>query len=291
MSQKDKRKISEFRASLHEVIFEADTKNGKLFDVILLIAILASVIIVILESVPSYQDKYGALFVALEWVFTIFFTIEYALRLYAVYKPIKYAKSFFGIIDLLSILPTYLSLIFVGTQSLMIVRGLRLLRVFRIFKLGNFLSQGQVIIAALKSSRDKIVVFVIFILIMVSIFGSIMYLVEGTYPDTKFDSIPRSIYWAIVTLTTVGYGDISPITPFGQAIAAVIMISGYAIIAVPTGIVTAEAMQLAEKAKIKDVSTQSCRHCSAEGHDEDAKYCKYCGEEIHGEEWINPELY
>jgi voltage-gated potassium channel len=266
MSQNEKRKLNSFRDSLHEVIFEADTKAGKLFDVILLIAILASVIIVIIESVPSYHEEYGALFIALEWAFTVFFTIEYGLRLYAVYKPMKYAKSFFGIIDLMSILPTYLSLIFVGTHSLMIVRGLRLLRV---------------IMSALKASRDKIFLFVIFILIMVSIFGSIMYLVEGASND-QFDSIPRSIYWAIVTLTTVGYGDISPVTPFGQAIAAIIMISGYAIIAVPTGIVTAEAMQQAENTKNKEVSTQSCRHCSAEGHDEDAEYCKYCGESIHG---------
>lgn len=279
MSQNNKKEFSPFRERLHEVIFEADTKEGKWFDVILLIAILASVIIVIVESVPSYQDEYGTLFTILEWAFTIFFTIEYGLRLYAVHKPMKYAKSFFGIIDLMSILPTYLSLIFAGTHSLMIVRGLRLLRVFRIFKLANFLSQGQVIMAALKASRDKIFVFVIFILIMVSIFGSIMYLVEGAAND-QFDSIPRSIYWAIVTLTTVGYGDISPVTPFGQAIAAVIMISGYAIIAVPTGIVTAEAMQQAEKLKDKKISTQTCRYCSKEGHDDDAIHCKYCGEQL-----------
>lgn len=280
MNQNKKEKFTPFREQLHEVIFEADTKAGKWFDIILLIAILASVIIVIVESVPSYQERFGTLFTALEWAFTIFFTIEYGLRLYAVYKPMKYAKSFFGIIDLMSILPTYLSLIFAGTHSLMIVRGLRLLRVFRIFKLANFLSQGQVIMSSLKASRDKIFVFVIFILIMVSIFGSIMYLVEGANND-QFDSIPRSIYWAIVTLTTVGYGDISPVTPFGQAIAAVIMISGYAIIAVPTGIVTAEAMQQAEKTKNKKISTQSCRYCSAEGHDKDALYCKYCGEALH----------
>lgn len=279
MSQGNKEEFSPFRERLHELIFEADTKEGKWFDIILLIAILASVIIVIIESVPSYQDQYGGIFTALEWVFTIFFTIEYGLRLYAVHKPMKYAKSFFGVIDLMSILPTYLSLIFAGTHSLMIVRGLRLLRVFRIFKLANFLSQGQVIMAALKASRDKIFVFVIFILIMVSIFGSIMYLVEGASND-QFDSIPRSIYWAIVTLTTVGYGDISPVTPFGQAIAAIIMISGYAIIAVPTGIVTAEAMQHAEKTKKSKVSTQYCRYCSKDGHDNDAKHCKYCGEAI-----------
>ena len=279
MSQNNKKEFSPTRERLHELIFEADTKEGKWFDIILLVAILASVIIVIIESVPNYQNQYGTVFTVLEWIFTIFFTVEYGLRLYAVHKPMKYAKSFFGVIDLLSILPTYLSLIFAGTQSLMIVRGLRLLRVFRIFKLANFLSQGQVILTALKSSRDKIFVFVIFILIMVSIFGSIMYLVEGTSND-QFDSIPRSIYWAIVTLTTVGYGDISPVTPFGQAIAAMIMISGYAIIAVPTGIVTAEAMQNAERKKRKVVSTQYCRYCSKDGHDNDATYCKYCGEEL-----------
>lgn len=276
MSSKSDKEFSEKRMKLHEIIFEADTKAGKRFDIILLIAILVSVVVVIIESVPSYQEKYGQLFTFLEWIFTIFFTVEYGLRLYAVHRPIKYAKSFFGIIDLMSILPTYLSLIFAGTHSLMVVRGLRLLRVFRIFKLGSFLSQGQVIITALKSSRAKIFVFVVFILIMVSIFGSIMYLVEGA-SNTQFDSIPRSIYWAIVTLTTVGYGDISPITPFGQAIAAMIMIAGYAIIAVPTGIVTAEAMSHAQK-KDKELSTQSCRYCSKEGHDGDAVHCKYCGE-------------
>jgi len=280
MPKRKKKDFSPFRERLHEIIFEADTREGKLFDVVLLIAILASVIIVIIESVPSYNEKYGQLFSILEWVFTIFFTIEYATRLYSVYRPMKYAKSFFGIIDLMSILPTYLSLIFAGTQSLMIIRGLRLLRVFRIFKLANFLSQGQVIMVALKASRAKIFVFVVFILIMVSIFGSIMYLVEGS-SNEKFDSIPRSIYWAIVTLTTVGYGDISPDTPFGQAIAAIIMISGYAIIAVPTGIVTAEAMQHAQNLKDKNVTTQACRYCSKEGHDEDADYCKYCGEALY----------
>lgn len=270
--------FSERREKLHEVIFEADTPAGKWFDIILLIAILASVIIVIIESVPSYQARYGTIFTVLEWIFTIFFTVEYGLRLYAVHKPIKYATSFFGVIDLLSILPTFLSLIFAGTHSLMVVRGLRLLRVFRIFKLANFLSQGQVIVAALKASRAKIFVFVIFILIVVSIFGSIMYLVEGA-SNSQFDSIPRSIYWSIVTLTTVGYGDISPVTPFGQAIAAVIMIAGYAIIAVPTGIVTAEAM--AARNVQKKITTQSCRYCSKEGHDRDAVYCKYCGERLH----------
>jgi len=277
MSNETNKRFNPARERLHEVIFEADTKAGKWFDIILLIAILASVIIVIIESVPSYQAKYGELFKILEWIFTIFFTVEYAIRLYSVYKPMKYATSFFGVIDLMSILPTYLSLVFAGTQSLMIVRGLRLLRVFRIFKLANFLSEGQVIMTALKASRAKIFVFVVFILIMVSIFGSVMYLVEGASND-QFDSIPRSIYWAIVTLTTVGYGDISPVTPFGQAIAAIIMISGYAIIAVPTGIVTAEAMKEAQKLENRDITNQSCRYCAEEGHDSDAIHCKYCGE-------------
>ncbi len=282
MSAKPKKDFSPVREKLHEVIFEADTKEGKRFDVILLIAILASVTVVMLESVPAYQDKYGAFFRITEWIFTLFFTVEYALRLYAVHRPEKYATSFFGIIDLMSILPTYLSLIFVGTQSLMIVRGLRLLRVFRIFKLANFLVEGQIIVTALKASRARISVFVIFVLIIVSIFGSIMYLVEGSQNE-QFDTIPRSIYWAIVTLTTVGYGDISPITSFGQFIAAIIMISGYAIIAVPTGIVTAEVMDAASKKKKQKITSQACKFCCKEGHDEDAKHCKYCGEELNEE--------
>lgn len=283
MSTSKKKNFGPARAKMHEVIFEAETKAGKRFDIILLIAILASVIIVILESVPAYQEKYGTFFVTLEWVFTIFFTIEYILRLYTVYHPRKYATSFFGIIDLMSILPTYLSFIFAGTHSLMIVRGLRLLRVFRIFKLGNFLTEGQIIISALKASRAKISVFIIFVLIMVSIFGSIMYLVEGSQ-NPQFDSIPRSIYWAIVTLTTVGYGDISPVTSFGQFIAAIIMISGYAIIAVPTGIVTAEAMDAANRKRKNKVTSQTCRYCSEEGHDKDAIHCKYCGEKLNEDE-------
>ncbi len=281
MSTRKKKNFSPAREKLHEVIFEADTKAGKRFDVILLFAILASVIVVMLESVPSYNDKYGTIFKVLEWMLTIFFTIEYGLRLYCVYKPMKYAKSFFGIIDLLSILPEYLSLIpaIGGAHSLIIVRGLRLLRVFRIFKLANFLVEGQIIMSALKASRAKISVFVIFILIVVSIFGSLMYLIEAS-PNTKFDSIPRSIYWAIVTLTTVGYGDISPVTPLGQFIAVIIMISGYAIIAVPTGIVTAEVMSAAGSKKNKVVTSQACRYCSEEGHDDDAEHCKYCGEKL-----------
>ena len=268
------------KEKLHEIIFEADTPAGKLFDVILMICILLSVVTVLLETVPTYHDKYANLFYILEWTFTIVFTLEYFLRLYVVYRPKKYATSFFGIVDLLSIIPTYLSIIVAGTHTLVVLRALRLLRVFRILKLDHFMEQGRHIMQAMKRSIPKISVFLFFILVLVTIIGSIMYLIEGD-SNTAFDSIPRSIYWAIVTLTTVGYGDISPVTPFGQAIAAVIMISGYAIIAVPTGIVTAEAMQQAGKTKDKNISTQSCRYCSAEGHDDDAEFCKYCGEALH----------
>ena len=277
MSRPEERQYNDLRNYLHEVIFEAETPAGRWFDIVLLLFILGSVITVMLESVPSYNLRYGNLFYYLEWAFTIVFTIEYLLRIYITYKPIKYMISFFGIIDLLSILPTFLSIFIAGTQSLLVIRGLRLLRIFRIFKLANFLVEGQVIISSLKASRAKISVFISFVLVMVCIFGSIMYLVEGSQ-NTAFDSIPRSIYWAIVTLTTVGYGDISPITPFGQMIAAFIMISGYAVIAVPTGIVTAEA--IAKMRINKKVSTEACKFCSAEGHDEDAVYCKYCGERL-----------
>lgn len=265
------------RDKIHEVIFEADTAGGKLFDVVLLIAILLSVVILMLESVPSYQTRYGDLFYRLEFVLTILFTIEYFLRLYSVYNPKKYALSFFGIIDLLSILPFYLSMFIGGTQSLMIIRGLRLMRIFRIFKLGHYIAETDLLINSLKKSRRKILVFMSFILILVCIFGSTMYLIEGQ-SNSGFDSIPRSIYWAIVTLTTVGYGDISPVTPLGQFIAAIIMIAGYAIIAVPTGIVTSEIVSESRKQeKAASVSTQSCKHCAREGHDNDAIYCKYCG--------------
>lgn len=277
-------KISPLKEKIHRVIFEADTPAGKLFDIILLALIFISVIVVMLETVPGYQDQYGKLFITLEWIFTVVFTIEYALRMYCVYKPMKYAKSFYGIIDLISIIPTYLSIFLAGYHSLMIVRGLRLLRVFRIFKLTQFMSQGQVILGALKASRAKIAVFMFFILVMVSIFGSLMYLIEGS-TNSGFDSIPRSIYWAIVTLTTVGYGDISPATPLGQFLSSIIMIAGYAVIAVPTGIVSAEVIKTSKEAP--STNTQACRYCSKEGHDNNALYCKYCGEALEDEEYEN----
>ena len=277
-NKKFKYHTSPTKEYLHRIIFEAGTRGGRLFDIILLFLILASVITVMLETVPSIQEKYGTFFLVLEWMFTIVFTIEYILRLYCVYKPIKYAKSFYGIIDLISILPSYIGFFLATSPSLMIVRGLRLLRVFRIFKLTQFLSQGQIIMGALRASRAKIAVFMFFILIMVSIFGSLMYLIEGS-SNSGFDSIPRSIYWAIVTLTTVGYGDISPQTALGQIVSSIIMIAGYAVIAVPTGIVSAEVIKSVDKKD--EISTEACRFCSKEGHDVDAVYCKFCGEPLH----------
>jgi voltage-gated potassium channel len=259
------------KSRLHEIIFEADTPAGKLFDVLLILSIVISVVLVMLDSVSSIRQSYGNLLYIGEWVFTILFTIEYILRLYSIGRPISYATSFFGVVDLLAILPTYLSLIFPGTQYFLVIRVLRVLRVFRVLKLVQYVSEARILIQAMRASRRKITVFLFVVLTLVVIFGSLMYIIED--PQSGFTSIPQSIYWAIVTLTTVGYGDISPQTGLGQTLAALIMIIGYGIIAVPTGIVTAE---LAQSYK-KSISTQSCTQCSAEGHDPDAEYCKYCG--------------
>ncbi|MCO6480446.1 MAG: ion transporter [Phaeodactylibacter sp.] len=268
---------NKLKEKIHEVIFEADTPMGKAFDVALLILIIASVLVVVLESVHNLQTRYSSFFYALEWGFTIVFTIEYILRLYCVYRPMKYAVSFFGIIDLLAILPTYISLFIYGTQYLLVIRGLRLLRVFRIFKLGHFLAEADTIVKALRASRAKITVFLTFVLLLVIVIGSVMYLVEGGQNE-GFSSIPRAIYWTIVTLTTVGYGDITPVTELGQFLSAFIMILGYAIIAVPTGIVSAE--MVADMKGIARNNTQACRYCGREGHADDAVYCKYCGERL-----------
>ena len=263
------------RERLHEIIFEADTPAGKLFDILLLVFIVVSVIVVLLESVDQYAENYGRVFIVIEWVLTVFFTIEYGLRLYAVLRPWKYATSFFGIIDLLSILPAYLSLFAIGSSSLLTIRALRLLRVFRIFKLGHYMNEGALIMNALRASYNKIMVFLFFIMVLVTIIGSVMYLIEGE-KNPAFTSIPKSIYWAIVTLTTVGYGDITPQTNIGQFLSAAVMILGYAVIAVPTGIVTNELMNSDQDAGA--VNTQACRYCGKEGHGDDAIYCKYCGE-------------
>ena len=276
------KQFSPFRERLYEIIFEADTKEGRRFDIILLLFILASIVIVMLETVPSLAS-YKHTFHVLEWIFTIFFTMEYITRLYTVHRPIKYATSFFGIVDLASIIPSYLGLIVTAPQGLIILRALRLLRVFRIFNLGNFLFEGQVIMKALKESRDKILVFMFFIIVMVTIFGSVIYFIESSSSigHEGFTSIPKSVYWAIVTISTVGYGDISPNTPLGQFLSSILMILAYAVIAVPTGIVTAEFSKGKKKKAAKKFSSQVCSFCLKDGHENDADYCKFCGEHLH----------
>ena len=263
---------SAWKDRLHEIIFEADTRAGKRFDILLLWVILASVAVVMLESVQLIADAYSTWLFVLEWTFTIFFTIEYILRLISVRKPWRYAISFFGIVDLLSILPSYLALFQLGQSSLRIIRIMRLLRVFRVLKLFGFVRQAKQLRSALRASSPKIAVFLLAVLVATVLMGTVMYIIED--PKDGFTSIPRSIYWAIVTLTTVGYGDIAPQTALGQALAGVIMIIGYAIIAVPTGIVSLEM------SKADNSNTQSCPSCSKEGHDDDATYCKFCGEEL-----------
>lgn len=261
------------RAKLHEIIFEADTKAGKTFDVFLLILIIISVLAVIFETVEMLDRKYHAIFYYTEWVLTIVFTVEYFLRIYIVNKPRRYIFSFYGIIDLLSIIPTYLSLLVIGTQYLFTIRILRLLRIFRVLKLTRYLVETETLATALVRSRRKIGIFISTVILIVTILGSFMYLIEGGQGN-GFDSIPRSMYWAIVTLTTVGYGDISPVTPLGQLVAAFIMLLGYGIIAVPTGIVTAE---LAASNNTMHTNTQVCQNCHFDRHADDAVFCKRCG--------------
>lgn len=265
-----------WREQLRVIIFEADTPMGKAFDVSLLIAIVASVVVVMLDSVAPIRAKYGGVLHTAEWVFTALFTVEYALRLVCVPVPWHYARSFFGVVDLLAILPSYLSLMIPGAEHLMVIRGLRLLRIFRVFKLGRFLGEASILQKALADSRHKITVFLGTIGILVTILGTAMYLIEGT--ENGFTSIPISVYWAVVTMTTVGYGDIAPQTVAGKSLAMVVMILGYAIIAVPTGIVTAEIVESAVAAR--KISTRCCPHCMAEGHDVDAHFCKECGGQL-----------
>ncbi len=271
MTQSDK---SGLRMRLHEIIFEADTPMGKVFDVLLIASILLSVLTVMLDSVASVRASIGGLLLGLEWFFTGLFTVEYILRLYCVGKPLRYARSFYGVVDLLAILPTYVSLLLPGSQFLGVIRVLRILRVFRVFKLAKYLKAARVLREALLSGRRKIAVFMFAVFNLVTVLGSFMYIIEGS--ENGFTSIPRSIYWAIVTMTTVGYGDISPKTDLGQAFAALVMVLGYAIIAVPTGIVTAEIV----RGKGGGVTTKCCAECSEEGHDRDAVHCKYCGAKL-----------
>lgn len=259
---------------IHEIIFEADTKAGKRFDIWLIIFIILSVFGVMLSSVSSINEQYGYILNNFEWFFTFLFTIEYALRIYSVQKPLKYIFSFMGIVDFLAIIPTYLVFIYAPIGVLVDIRILRLLRIFRVFKLSSYVRGAYTMQIALRSSRPKIIVFLLSVVLLVVLLGTLMYVVEGQ--QNGFDNIPKSIYWSVVTLTTVGYGDVVPVTALGKFIASVIMIMGYGIIAVPTGIVSANIARQASKS----ISTQACRSCSKEGHDLDSTYCKFCGEQL-----------
>lgn len=279
---KEEDKLSPWKNKLHEIIYEADTPMGKLFDLILFVIIIFSVILIMLESVKAIDAEYHEILFVLEWVVTIFFTVEYIARIICIKKPSHYIFSFYGIIDFLSTIPLYISYIFAGSQVLLAVRAFRLLRVFRILKLARFLGEASQLKRALKASRAKITVFLFAVLIASVMMGTLMYLIEGD--EAGFTSIPTSIYWTIVTLTTVGYGDIAPITPQGQAIATIIMLLGYGIIAVPTGMVTAEfTRQNKEKSNDDEpgryvhINTQCCPTCSKEGHRDDATHCYNCG--------------
>ncbi|MDH5598780.1 MAG: ion transporter [Cyclobacteriaceae bacterium] len=264
--------MKEWKKKLYVIIYEADTFWGKTFDVVLLIAIVLSILAVMLETVESIDKQYGNMLNIFEWVLTVVFTIEYILRVIIVSKPKKYIFSFYGIIDFLSIIPSYLGLFISGAQAMLILRSVRLLRVFRVFKLVRFLGEASYLLNALRASRVKILVFLGGVFILVVILGSVMYVVEGR--EHGFTSIPRSIYWAVVTLTTVGYGDIAPQTVVGQALATFIMILGYGIIAVPTGIVSVE---MNKQTVTPNTKIRACPHCSQEGHSDDADYCKFCG--------------
>lgn len=260
-----------WKEKLHEVIYEADTKAGKLFDIVLLVVILLSLALVMLDSVEEMYSKYHHWFVILEWIITVFFTIEYILRIISVKNPKKYIFSFYGIVDFLSTIPLYISLIFVGSGALLTLRALRLLRIFRVLKLAKYTGAGAKISVAIKNSMPKILTFLYSVIIVSFIAGTVMYLVEG--PEHGFTSIPRSIYWTIVTLTTVGYGDIHPVTPLGQFVASIIMMLGYGVIAVPTGIVSAEMV----KEERNHSNTQECFNCNESRHDNNANFCHKCG--------------
>ena len=266
---------SRVRHRTYAVIFGHDTRSGRLFDVLLIVAIITSVLVIMLESVASVRAEYGGALRAAEWFFTLLFTVEYVTRLGCVGRPLTYAKSPLGLIDLLAVLPTYVSLFVPGGQVLTVVRILRVLRVFRILKLGHYVGEARVLVRALRASRYKITIFVLTVVTITVIVGSLMYLIEG--PSNGFTSIPRGVYWGIVTLTTVGFGDIIPQTACGQALASVVMIMGYGIIAVPTGIVTAE---LVYSARTQD--GPECPGCGRRGHDADAQHCKWCGTRLLG---------
>ncbi|HAJ76171.1 MAG TPA: ion transporter [Gammaproteobacteria bacterium] len=268
------------KQQVNDVIFGYESRAGKLFDVVLIFMIVISVSAVLFDSVDSYHDRYGEILLQLEWFFTILFTIEYILRLYSTENLKRYVFSFYGLIDLFSILPTYIALIFPIAQPLIVIRIMRVLRIFRILKLFRYMGEANLLYTALIQARRKIFVFLFTVFTLIVIFGALMFIIEG--PENGFNSIPESIYWAIVTITTVGYGDTSPQTPVGQFVAALAMICGYAIIAVPTGIIGAELMnEFQHRSRSATVDKRKCVSCKATGHDLDARYCKYCGNLIH----------
>ncbi|CAA6677428.1 MULTISPECIES: ion transporter [unclassified Lentimonas] len=272
---------SRLRSHWRRIIFQSTRWDEKAFDVFLIIAISLSVIVVMLESVPSISSELRRALYFVEWGITILFTLEYILRLYVSLRPLRYARSFFGVVDLLSILPTYLDLLLPGAHYLALLRVLRVLRIFRVLKLAKYIGEANVLIHALRSSLRKIAVFIFTVIVLVLILGSLMYLIEGE--EHGFTSIPKSVYWAIVTLTTVGYGDISPQTPLGQLFASFIMITGYGIIAVPTAIVTAEmthAHSSRDEISAREAEPSICPACGWEDHDHDAAFCKVCGDRL-----------
>jgi voltage-gated potassium channel len=266
------RPTSPWRLRIYMIIFESDTRAGRLFDLMLILTILASVLVVILDSVQSIASGHATLFNVLEWGFTLLFTVEYVLRLACIQRPWRYATSFFGVVDLLAVLPTYFVFFVPQAGFLIDVRLLRLLRIFRILKLGAYVSEFAFLGDALMASRRKIVVFIGFVLITVAVLGTVMHVVEG--PDNGFTSIPMAMYWGITTMTTVGFGDITPKTELGRFIASCMMLLGWGILAVPTGIVTAEMSAHRFRLPVK---TRTCLRCLAEGHDTDARFCKHCG--------------
>jgi len=267
--------MGKVKERLYEIIFGADTREGKTFDILLITVIVISIIAVILDSVPEINASMHDTFMTIEWVITVFFTIEYLLRIFIVRKPFRYIFSFYGIIDLLATLPTYIGLIASGGSSLLIIRALRLLRIFRVFKLSRYTVAGSIISRSLAASKAKIGVFLVAVSTIIIIIGTLMYLIEGS--ENGFTSIPRGIYWTVVTITTVGYGDIAPVTGLGQFIASLTMLTGYAIIAVPTGIVSAEMNYQQRLMRKGETDTRTCSECLSKGHEENASYCKFCG--------------
>lgn len=260
------------KEKIYSIVFESDTPKGKLFDIVLIGSIILSILLVILESMHFFPYSAYVVLRVLEYLLTLFFTVEYLARIYCLKQPFKYIFSFFGIVDLLATLPVYLSFFLHGSHYLLVIRAFRLIRIFRIFKLFKFIHEGNLLLRSLWISAPKISIFFFFVLILVTSMGTIMYMIEGTHPDSEFNNIPNSIYWAIVTMTTVGYGDITPVTPVGRFFSAVIMLIGYTIIAVPTGIVSATMVR-----QHKALEKRRCPRCHRDGHEPESLYCKYCG--------------